>query len=94
MTRDAFPVARERAQELALWRYHLIAEALQPHLSKAARGRIVRCLAGREHTDPQGELRRISVNTLYRWIEGYRKHRLEGLYDRPRTAATPGGTRS
>lgn len=72
------------AEALALWRYHLIAEALDPRLSGPERGALVRRIAG-EHTAPSGEPRQVSRNTLDRWIRRYRAEGLAGLRDRPRS---------
>jgi hypothetical protein len=40
---------RARAQQVALFRYQLICPALEPGLSRKARGRIVRAIAARTH---------------------------------------------
>jgi putative transposase len=72
------------AEALALWRYHLIAEALNPKLSGRERGALVRQIAG-EHVAPGGEPRGVSRNTLDRWIRRYRADGLAGLRDRPRS---------
>lgn len=76
--------ARDPVEALALWRYHLIAEALNPRLSGLERGLLVRGIAG-DHTDPRGELRSVSRNTLDRWIRRYRADGLSGLRDQPRS---------
>ena len=76
--------ARDPAETLALWRYHLIAEALDPRLGGRERGALVRRLAG-DHEVPGGEIRRVSRNTLDRWIRRYRAEGLAGLRDRPRS---------
>ncbi len=76
--------ARDPAEALALWRYHLIAEALNPKLSGMERGLLVRQIAG-EHQAPDGEPRQVSRNTLDRWIRRYRAEGLAGLRDRPRS---------
>lgn len=39
-------MTRDPAEELALWRYHLIAEAPSPRLGGKERGLVVRRLAG------------------------------------------------
>jgi len=78
-------VAPDPTEELALWRYHLIAEALDRRIGSRERGLIVRRLAGQEHTAPDGEMRTVSRNTLDRWIRSYREHGLAGLRDRPRS---------
>lgn len=78
-------MAPDPAEELALWRYHLIAEAISPRLSKAERGALVRRLAGEDHLGPDGQLRSLSRTTLDRWIRSYRRQGLAGLRDRPRS---------
>jgi hypothetical protein len=45
---------RERAQQIALFRYQLICPALEPGLSTKQRGRIVRAIADRDHDGPFG----------------------------------------
>jgi putative transposase len=77
-------MARDPAEALALWRYHLIAEALDPKLGARERGQVVRRLAG-DHENPAGEIRHVSRNTLDRWIRRYRAEGLAGLRDRPRS---------
>src|SRR3990172_11378621 len=71
-------------EPLALWRYHLIAEALDPRLTGRQRGLIVRQIAG-EHATPAGDIRHVSRNTLDRWIRRYRAEGLAGLHDLPRS---------
>ena len=78
-------MARDPAEALALWRYHLIAEALDPRLGGRERGLLVRRIATDEHVTPGGDPRRVSRNTLDRWIRKYRAEGLAGLHDRPRS---------
>ena len=78
-------MAHDTAERLALWRYHLIAEALGPRLGSRERGLIVRRIAAEEHTGPDGEPRAVSRTTLDRWIRAYRQHGLAGLHDRRRS---------
>src|SRR5450759_1792216 len=78
-------MARDPAEALALWRYHLIAEALDPRLGGRERGLLVRRIATDEHVTPAGELRAVSRNTLDRWIRRYRSDGLAGLRDQPRS---------
>ena len=63
---------RARAQAVGLFRYQLICPALDAGLSTKARGRLVRHIAAREHTDPFGTPVRYSRDTLDRWIRRYR----------------------
>ena len=46
--------SRDRAIEMALFRYALIREAADPALSKRERGRLVRALAAVSHVGPDG----------------------------------------
>jgi putative transposase len=80
-------MTHDQAEALALWRYHLIAEALSPRLGARERGLVVRRVAGEEHAGPDGEPRVVSRNTLDRWIRAYRQHGLAGLHDRRRSDA-------
>jgi putative transposase len=78
-------MAHEPAEELALWRYHLIAEALGRRLGGKERGIIVRRIAGTEHLGPDGDPRSVSRNTIDRWVRAYRERGLAGLRNRPRS---------
>jgi hypothetical protein len=63
---------RERAAAIGLFRYRLICPALDDGLSSKQRGKLVREIAARIHTDPFGNQTRISRETLDRWIRRYR----------------------
>ena len=78
-------MAPDPAEERALWRYHLIAEALPQRLRHRERGLIVRRIAGEEHLNPEGLPCRVSRNTLDRWVRRYWQHGLAGLRDQPRS---------
>ena len=78
-------MAPDPAEELALWRYHLIAEALHPRLHGRERGLIVRRIAGEEHVGSDGVPRTVSRTSLDRWLRAYRQHGLAGLRDQPRS---------
>ena len=70
---------RERAQQVALWRYQLICPALDPELSTKARGRIVRTIAARTHAGPFGGQHSYSRDSLDRWIRRYRAGGFDAL---------------
>jgi transposase InsO family protein len=70
---------RERAQQVALFRYQLICPALDPGLSTKARGRIVRAIAGQQHAGPFGGQHRYSRDSLDRWIRRYRAGGFDAL---------------
>lgn len=78
---------RERGQAVALFRYQLICPALDPGLSTKARGRLVREIAAREHTDPFGTRVRYSRDTLDRWVRRYRAGGFDELIPSPRCVA-------
>ena len=72
-------VRRQRAQQVALFRYQLICPALDPDLSTKARGRIVRAIAAESHTGPFGGQHRYSRDSLDRWIRRYRAGGFDAL---------------
>ena len=77
----------ERARAIGLFRYELIREAADPGLSSRARGRLVREIAAREHVDPAGRPRRVSRDTLDRWIRAWRRGGFDALVPDPRQSA-------
>lgn len=66
-------------EAVALFRFHLIAEAADPRISGAERGLIIRGLAGFAHQHPDGTMRAYSRGTLDRWVRAYRARGLAGL---------------
>jgi putative transposase len=78
---------RERSHAVGLFRYQLICPALDGGLSTKVRGRLVREIAAREHTDPFGARVRYSRDTLDRWIRRYRAGGFEELIPSPRASA-------
>jgi len=84
---------RNRAQDLALFRYALVREASDDKLSKAERGRIVRGLAKATHTGPDGMAVTVSRPTIDRWIRAYRAGGFAGLQPTARRVEprTPAG---
>jgi putative transposase len=79
---------RQRAQEIALWRWTLIEPAMDPALTSRQRGAVVRDLASREHDGPGGK-KRVSVSrrTLDRWVVARREGGFEALVPEPRQCA-------
>jgi len=75
---------QDRAQEVGLFRWRLIGEAVDPSLSARERGLLVRSLAAREHRGPDGRWVRVSRNTLDRWIRDYRRGGFDALVPTPR----------
>ncbi|EUA17423.1 helix-turn-helix domain protein [Mycobacterium xenopi 3993] len=93
---DEAKVRAERARAIGLFRYQLIREAADPAHSTKERGKMVRELASREHTDPFGRKVRISRQTLDRWIRDWRAGGFDALVPNPRqcTPAPRGGART
>jgi hypothetical protein len=60
-------VEDERRREIGLFRYALIRPAVEPGLSKAERGRLVRALAEAEHLGRTGGLFGLLAR---RWMSG------------------------
>ena len=88
---DEAKVRAERARAIGLFRYQLIREAADPAHSTKQRGKLVRELASREHTDPFGRRVRISRQTIDRWIRDWRAGGFDALVPNPRqcTPRTP-----
>lgn len=82
----------DRAQEIGLFRWQIVGEAIDVSLSARERGRLVRALAEREHLTADGRWVRVTRNTLDRWIRAYREGGFDGLVPAPRRVAnaTPG----
>ncbi len=74
----------DRAEEVALFRFSVISEAVSASLSSAERGLIVRALAARTWTSPEGVERSLSRVTIDRWVAAYRRDGLAGLRPMPR----------
>ena len=88
---DEAKVRAERTRAIGLFRYQLIREAADAAHSTKERGKIVRELASREHTDPFGRRVRISRQTIDRWIRDWRAGGFDALVPSPRqcTPRTP-----
>jgi len=72
-------MANEDEELVALFRYSVISEAVSPHLSPIERGLVVRALASRKWTTPDGEERQYSRSSIDRWIADYHRDGLAGL---------------
>src|SRR6266480_5064252 len=75
---------RKGQEEIALHRWAVIAEAASDRLTAAERGALVRQIAARAHTHPDGSARRYSRGTIDRWLRAYRTGGLEALRPAPR----------
>ena len=78
---------RQRAQEIALWRWTLVEPAMDPALTARQRGRIVRDLAAREHDGPSGRKVPMSQRTIDRWVVARRDGGFEALVPELRQCA-------
>ena len=79
-------------EAVALHRWAVIAEAANARLSPAERGRVVRAIAARTHTHPDGSDRRYSRGTIDRWVRDWRAGGLTAL--RPRARVDTGVMRA
>ncbi len=75
----------------ALFRYAVIAEALNLRLGAKERGRLVREIAARVHTMPDGNQVMVSRPTIDRWLRAYKRNGLQGL--QPQRRADQGAIR-
>lgn len=74
----------QRARQVGLFRYQLIREAADPVHSPRERGRLVRQIVEREHTDAFGRRVRVSRPTVDRWIRDWRTGGFDALVPSPR----------
>lgn len=75
---------KDRATEVALFRYALIREAADPALTTRQRGRLVREVASRAHPHPDGVEVSVGRSTLDEWIRAWRAGGFEALKPKPR----------
>jgi putative transposase len=75
----------KQQEQVALHRWAVIAEAAGQKLAAAERGALVRQIAARAHTYPDGSSRRYSRGTIDRWLREWRKGGLEALRPSPRS---------
>jgi transposase InsO family protein len=69
---------------IALWRYEQIEDALGEHLHQDARGKILRQISRTPVRWPSGVTKKISLASLYRWLDDFRRGGLEALQPRRR----------
>lgn len=81
----------ERARRVALFRYELIQEVIDPTLTARQRGKLVRELAERAHPGPFAEPVQVTRHTIDRWVRAWRVGGFEALVPQPAkvTARTP-----
>ena len=73
------------AEQIALHRWAVIAEAAAPALTGRERGALVRRIAARPHPHPDGSSRSYSRGTIDRWLRAWRKEGLDALRPSPRS---------
>lgn len=71
-------------KQIALWRFDVIEEALDPDLSRHQLARLILQISRTPLRRPQGPDGRPGRATLYRWIRAFRKQGFEGLKPRRR----------
>jgi transposase InsO family protein len=64
---------------IALWRYEQIEPALHEDLLAEGRGRLLKQISKSSVLWPSGEVKPVSLPTLYRWLEQFDQEGLEGL---------------
>jgi putative transposase len=77
----------KQQEQVALHRWAVIAEAAGDRLTPGERGALVRAIAARAHTHPDGTARRYSRGTIDRWLRSWRAGGLAALQPSPRADA-------
>jgi putative transposase len=73
------------AEQIALHRWAVIAEAAGANLTGQERGALVRRIAARPHAHPDGSSRSYSRGTIDRWLRAWRTGGLDALRPLPRS---------
>jgi putative transposase len=76
--------SKDRAEQVALFRFSVISAAVSPRLTPAERGVMVRAVAARTWTTPEGVERSFARGTIDRWLVEYQRDGLAGLRPSPR----------
>jgi putative transposase len=74
----------EKSRQVALFRYSLIQELIDPQLSTRQRGALCRRIAEAEHTDAFGRQVTVTRWTLDRWVRDWRRGGFAALAPTPR----------
>jgi transposase InsO family protein len=75
--------SRDPAEAKALARYQVISAYLALEPPRGQRGPLLEQLAGRSWVGADGEVFRVSAETIRKWVARYRDHGLDGLRDKP-----------
>lgn len=76
--------SHDHSEVVALFRFSVISEAVSDRLTPPERGAIVRALAARTWSTPEGVDRSFSRASIDRWVLAYRRGGLAGLRPAPR----------
>ncbi len=83
---------RPAPKKIAFWRYEVIEAALPKEFTRAERAKLLKRISRTPLRWPSGEDRRVSVATLYRWIQAYKEGGLKAL--RPKRRKDRGSRRA
>ena len=78
---------RQKAEDVALWRYQLIRGAADASLTAKQRGQMVRGLASQTHQGLDGRPKQVSRETIDRWIKIWRAGGFDALIPKDRQLA-------
>ena len=72
-------------QEIALFRYGVIADLVHLPVGAPGTGALMRAKAEQSYTIPGSDRTRVAANTIRGWVKLYRRGGFDALYPRPRT---------
>lgn len=75
----------KKATEILDFRYSIIAELLNPYLTREERRKLIRQKAKREYDIPYFEKTRITEACIKKWYTKFKEHGKEGLIPKPRS---------
>jgi len=84
MIEDKTRPQKPTPRDWAIFRYGLISEATRPLATEIVAETLSR-IAARQHSLPEGSLRRFSVSTLRSWLRTYEREGLDGLMPKGRS---------
>jgi putative transposase len=82
--RDKAAMTNNKATEIALFRFQVIASLVSLDGPRGALKREIARLAAREHVHPKRGPIQIGVGTIEEWLHRYRHHGIDGLEDKAR----------
>ena len=83
-----FVSRRERGEQVALWRYQVIRDAIEECLTPKQRGQVVRSIAAASHPGVNGGSVMISRETVDRWVAAWRRGGFEALRPKDKMVAS------